>query len=255
VELSEMVGRESVRSIATGFGIEGDLALGPALALGASESTLLEMTGAYAGILNGGSAVLPYGLLDLSLQGEEAPLMGIGGGIRERVISEQAARELAWMMWRVVEDGTGQRARIPGWEIAGKTGTTQGARDAWFIGFSADYVTGVWMGYDDNTPLTGVTGGGLPADIWRETMLRVLAGEVPRPLPMQPPMGGGGIFVQPNGLLADGSGEAYAPTGDPAVDAALLAAFGAPQDQGGVVMPAPQSDPVLDALLSILSGE
>jgi membrane peptidoglycan carboxypeptidase len=255
VELSELVGRESVRTIAQGFGIEDDLAAGPALALGASESTLLDMTGAYAGILNGGSAVEPYGLLELTLQGEEAPVMGVGGGIRERVIQEEAARQLAWMMWRVVEDGTGQRARIPGWEIAGKTGTTQGARDAWFIGFSADYVTGVWMGYDDNTPLTGVTGGGLPAEIWRETMVRVLEGETPRPLPMMPPMGGGGGFVQPNGLLADGSGESYAPTGDPAVDAALAAAFGAPQDGGGVVMPPPESDPVLDALLSILSGQ
>ncbi len=252
VELSELVGRESVRSIAAQFGIEGDLALGPALALGASESTLLEMTGAYAGLLNGGSAVQPYGLIDLTLQGEEATLMGQTGGIRERVIREEAARQLTWMMWRVVEDGTGQRARIPGWQIAGKTGTTQGARDAWFIGFSADYVTGVWMGYDDNTPLTGVTGGGLPADIWRETMTRVLATEAPRPLPMAPPAGGGGFFVDPNGVLADGSGQPYAMTGDPAVDAALAEAFGAPSpagsgDQG--------QDAVFDALLSILSEE
>jgi membrane peptidoglycan carboxypeptidase len=59
---------------------------------------------------------------------------------------------------------------------AGKTGTTQAARDAWFIGFTADRVTGVWMGYDDNTPLTGVTGGGLPTEIWRETMLRLHRG-------------------------------------------------------------------------------
>ena len=252
VQLSEMVGRESVRSIALQFGIEGDLALGPALALGASESTLLEMTGAYAGILNGGSAVLPYGLLDLTLQGEEAPVMGVGGGIRERVIREEAARQLAWMMWRVVEDGTGQRARIPGWEVAGKSGTTQAARDAWFIGFSADYVTGVWMGYDDNTPLSGVTGGGLPADIWRETMTRVLEGEAPRPLPMMPPQGGAGLFVDPNGLLADGSGEPYATTGDPATDAALAAAFGAPPPPGGTLR---EQDAVLDALLSILSGQ
>ncbi|TNC49828.1 penicillin-binding protein [Rubellimicrobium rubrum] len=251
VRLSEQVGRESVRNVAAQFGIEGDLALGPALALGASESTLLEMTGAYAGILNGGSAVTPYGLLDLTLHGEETPLMGQGGGIRERVIQETAARELTWMMWRVVEDGTGQRARIPGWQIAGKTGTTQAARDAWFIGFSADYVTGVWMGYDDNTPLKGVTGGGLPADIWRETMTRVLEGETPRPLPMAPPAGGGGGFVDPNGLLADGSGEPFAPTGDPATDAALAAAFGTPAPAGEQQ----EQDAVLDALLSILSGQ
>ena len=227
VRLSEAVGRDNVRNIAAGFGIESDMAAGPALALGVSESTLLEMTGAFAGILNGGSSVTPYGLVDLRLQGEETPLMGSGGGIGERVILEMAARELTWMMYQVVEAGTGQRARIDGWQIAGKTGTTQAARDAWFIGFSADYVTGVWMGYDDNTPLAGVTGGGLPAEIWRETMERVLTGMVPAPLPMAPPAGGGGQFVSPGGLAADGSGEVMAlppaGTGDSSQDAIMNA--------------------------------
>lgn len=192
VVLSEQMGREIVRKVATGFGIESDLAAGPALALGASESTLLEMTGAYAGILNGGSSVTPYGLLDLRMQGDAEPLMDSAGtGIGERVIQEHAARELTWMMSQVVsaEGGTGGRARIDGWEIAGKTGTTSAARDAWFIGFTGEFVTGVWMGYDDNRPLKGVTGGGLPADIWRETMTRVLAGRTLVPLPMDAPSG------------------------------------------------------------------
>jgi len=187
VALSELIGRENVRTVAEGFGIDRDLANGPALALGASESTLLEMTGAYAGILNGGSAVKPYGLVELRLQGEDTPLLEATGGIRERVIQESAARQLTWMMYQVVEGGSGRRAGVEGWEIAGKTGTTQGARDAWFIGFSGDYVAGVWMGYDDNTPLTGVTGSGLPSDIWHETMVRVLDGMTPTPLPMDVP--------------------------------------------------------------------
>lgn len=187
VKVSEEAGRDNVRTVATGFGVESSLADGPALALGVSESTLLEMTGAYAGILNGGSSVKPYGLVELRLQGDSTPLMGNTGGIGERVIREEAARQLTWMMHQVVEQGTGQRARIDGWEIAGKTGTTQAARDAWFIGFTGDYVAGVWMGYDDNTPLTGVTGSGLPAQIWFETMNRVLTGMIPVPLPMQAP--------------------------------------------------------------------
>ncbi|MBN2906772.1 MAG: PBP1A family penicillin-binding protein [Rhodobacteraceae bacterium] len=187
VKVSESVGRDNVRRIAADFGIESDLALGPALALGASESTLIEMTGAYAGILNGGSSVTPYGLVDLRLKGDDTPLMGQEGGMGERVISERAARSLIYMMNRVVEAGTGQRAKLPGWQVAGKTGTTSAARDAWFIGFTADYVAGVWMGYDDNTPLRGVTGGGLPAEIWHETMLRVQEGLTPRPLPMLVP--------------------------------------------------------------------
>ena len=244
VRLSEQVGRESVRTVAEMFGIESDLAPGPALALGASESTLIEMTGAYAGILNGGSAVTPFGLVELRLQGESEPLMGAGGGIGERVIQEDAARQLTWMMWRVVEDGTGQRARIPGWEIAGKTGTTQAARDAWFIGYSADYVVGVWMGYDNNTPLSGVTGGGLPAEIWRETMVRVLDGVPPTPLPMLAPQGGGGSFVSPGGLAAEGTG-----VSDPGLDAALQEAFGAPGSGDS------SQDAILNALTQILDGQ
>jgi membrane peptidoglycan carboxypeptidase len=183
--ISESVGRELVRNVAAGFGIEGDLAAGPALALGVSESTLLDMTGAFAGILNGGSAVKPYGLTDLRFLGDNTTLMDAqGAGIGERIIREDAARQLTWMMSKVVEEGTGRRARIDGWQIAGKSGTTQGSRDAWFIGFTGDYVTGVWMGYDDNSRLSGVTGGGLPATIWRETMVGVLDGMQPTPLPM-----------------------------------------------------------------------
>ncbi|MCR9126384.1 MAG: PBP1A family penicillin-binding protein [Rhodobacteraceae bacterium] len=187
VRLSERVGRDKVRAVAGAFGIASDLALGPALALGASESTLIEMTGAYAGILNGGTAVTPYGLVELRLLGDEEPLMGSDGGLEERVIQTAAAEQLVWMMQQVIEAGTGGRARLPDRPAAGKTGTTQAARDAWFVGFTADYVAGVWMGYDNNTPLTGVTGGGLPAEIWRETMLRVHEGLPVRPLPSRPP--------------------------------------------------------------------
>ncbi|MFX0545156.1 transglycosylase domain-containing protein [Roseovarius sp. S1116L3] len=187
VKVAESVGLDLVRKVASDFGIESDLAAGPALALGASESTLLEMTGAFAGILNGGSSVTPYGLVELKLLGQDEAVMGAGGGIGERVIREDAARELTWMMSRVVEAGTGARAKLPGREAAGKTGTTQAARDAWFLGFTADYVAGVWMGYDDNTPLTGVTGGGLPAEIWHEVMLRVHDGMDATPLPMTAP--------------------------------------------------------------------
>ncbi len=187
VKVFETVGRESVVNIAADFGIESDIAVGPAVALGASESTLLEMTGAYAGILNGGSSVEPYGLIELSLKGDNRPLLEQEGGIGERVISPNAARQLVYMMSQVLERGTGARARLGSRPAAGKSGTTQAARDAWFIGFTADYVAGVWMGYDDNTPLTGVTGGGLPAEIWRETMLRVHEGLPARALPMATP--------------------------------------------------------------------
>jgi 1A family penicillin-binding protein len=187
VKISEAVGRDLVRRVAGDFGIDNEMAEGPALALGASESTLLDMTGAYAGILNGGSSVTPYGVTSLSLVEDSEPLMGSSGGMGERVIRTKAAQQLVWMMEKVIAEGTGRRAQIPGWQAAGKSGTTQAARDAWFIGFTADYVAGVWMGYDDNTPLTGVTGGGLPAEIWHEAMVRVHEGLEPKPLPMQAP--------------------------------------------------------------------
>jgi membrane peptidoglycan carboxypeptidase len=184
IKISEHVGRDLVRKTAYDFGITSELAIGPALALGASESTLIEMTGAYAGILNGGSSVLPYGLEQLSLLGETTPLIGRTGGIGERVISNEAAKALTFMMHQVVQTGTGQRAKIQNIEVAGKTGTTQSFRDAWFIGFTADFVVGVWIGNDDNTPLKGVTGGTIPAEIWYETMDVIVNQSQPGPLPM-----------------------------------------------------------------------
>ncbi|NVK59695.1 MAG: PBP1A family penicillin-binding protein [Rhodobacteraceae bacterium] len=188
IKISEGVGRDLVRKVATGFGIHSDLNDTPAMALGTSEATLLEMTAAYAGFLNGGSRVVPYGQVELRVKGDDTPLVSQSSGIQERVIQQEAAGQLVWMMQHVINDGTGGRAKLPdGREAAGKTGTSNDARDAWFIGFTADYVVGVWMGNDDNSPLNGVTGGGLPADIWRETMSRVSEGLEKRPLPAIPP--------------------------------------------------------------------
>ncbi len=188
VRVSEEVGRERVRAMAMDFGITSEIATGPAVALGVSEVTLLEMTGAYAGFLNGGRLSKPYGMLDLTLSDGARPF-NIGRPSQGRpILSELADGYLVYMLNQVVETGSGRRARFGDWQIGGKTGTTQGAKDAWFLGFTADYVAGVWMGNDDNTPLVGVTGGGLPAQIWKETMQQVHAGRTPRPLPMiRPP--------------------------------------------------------------------
>jgi penicillin-binding protein 1A len=188
VRVSEATGRARVRAVAEDLGVSSPIADGPAIALGVSEATLLEMTGAYAGILNRGVRVRPYGLTELRRKSDGAPLMGGGPAAGARVLDERAAGELVWMLEQVVDHGTGARAKLPdGRPAAGKTGTTQAARDAWFIGFTADYVTGVWMGYDDNTPLSGTTGGGLPAEIWREVMVRAEDGLPIRPLPDRMP--------------------------------------------------------------------
>ena len=206
VKIQELVGRDLVKKVATDFGVAQNLADGPALALGASESTLIEMTGAYAGILNGGSSVTPYGLVALKLKGDDEELFGQGGGIGERVISETAAHALIYMMTQVVENGTGGRARLDGREAAGKTGTTNSAVDAWFVGFTADYVVGVWMGYDKPTPMNNVTGGGLPADIWHEVMVRINEGLPATPLPKEVPESryspAPSDYVPPEGAIA-----------------------------------------------------
>jgi 1A family penicillin-binding protein len=187
VRVSEGTGRARVKALAQDLGVNSPIADGPALALGSSEATLLEMTGAYAGILNRGVTALPYGMRQLRLKSDGSPVMGGGPPEPLRVMDERSAGQLIWMMTQVVDRGTGARALLGERPAAGKTGTTQAARDAWFIGFTADYVVGVWMGYDDNTPLKGVTGGGLPAEIWREAMVRIEEGLPIRPLPVVAP--------------------------------------------------------------------
>ncbi len=183
VRLSEQVGRGRVRAMAAKLGVTTPVAEGPAVALGVSEATLIEMTGAFAAFASGGLDGRPWGLREVRVRGDAEPLMRGGDGPRRRLLDHRVAGLTTHMLAEVVRSGTGQRAALPDRPVAGKTGTTQNFRDAWFVGFSAQYVVGVWMGYDDNTPLTGVTGGGLPAAIWRETMARLHRGLPAQPLP------------------------------------------------------------------------
>ena len=217
VRLSERTGRERVRKLAVDLGLTSPIAEGPAVALGVSEATLLEMTAVYAAFANGGRRAAPLGIETITLRGDDAPVMTAdapGGGAQ--VISPGAAGALTTMMRQVILSGTGKRA-APGRDAAGKTGTTQGARDAWFIGYTADYVIGVWMGKDDNAPLIGVTGGGLPAEIWKETALRVHEGLPARRLKIH--SGGGAAISRRDGGGGDG--------GESLVGAVFREVFGA----------------------------
>ncbi len=262
VRISEAVGRDLVKQVATDFGLATNFADGPALALGVSESTLIDMTGAFAGILNGGSSVAPYGFDSLKLKGMDEPLFGAGGGIGERVISEKAAHALTYMMTEVLNSGTGGRARLDDREAAGKTGTTQSARDAWFVGFTADYVVGVWMGYDDNSPLTGVTGGGLPAEIWHEVMVRINEGLPAKPLVKEipestyAPVGGtdGAISAEDVPYFDGSNAAAQDGTGEP-----LPEAYTAPLPDGGDITiidgPPPEGAILLGPVPDDLAGQ
>ena len=141
------------------------------------------MTSAYAGFLSNGKKVNPIGWFDLKIRGEKGVLMSADRSEGMQVIDPNASAALLYMLYDVVENGTGNRAKIPGWDIAGKTGTSQLMKDAWFIGFNTEYVCGIWMGYDNNTPLKGVTGGGLPAELWSNIIKQLIKQNTPSSLP------------------------------------------------------------------------
>ncbi len=180
VRLTEKVGRGKVAAVAQRLGITAPLKIHPSLALGASEVTLLELTGAYAALANRGYAAWPYGIAEIR-DGAGATLYRRAGAGAGRVVGPGTLRPLQTMLAGVITRGTGRAARI-GRPAAGKTGTSQDSRDAWFIGFTAELVAGVWVGNDDETPMKRVTGGGLPARIWRGFMRDALKGTPPRPL-------------------------------------------------------------------------
>ena len=168
VQLANLVGIKNVVKVAKGFGIMSELSPNLSLALGSSEVSLLNLTSAYAGFLNLGKRVYPRGWIDLRIKSSDEVLLSSGKETYEQVIDKNSSRALIDMLMKAVQTGTGKRAKINDWHIAGKTGTSQNSRDAWFIGFTSNYIVGIWMGSDDNTPLKGVVGGNLPSIIWAE---------------------------------------------------------------------------------------
>ncbi|UUX52081.1 PBP1A family penicillin-binding protein [Nisaea acidiphila] len=179
VSVSEAIGRRRALSVARRLGLTATLPDRPSLALGAGEVTLLEMTAAYAAFANHGRFVTPYAVEAIDTSGE-GKVYARGGASAPEVVDARSVAALNRMLQSVVERGTGRRARI-GRPAAGKTGTSQDFRDAWFIGYTADLVAGIWVGRDDASPMDGVTGGSLPAEIWAAFMSEAAKGP-PRPL-------------------------------------------------------------------------
>ncbi|HJN25066.1 MAG TPA: PBP1A family penicillin-binding protein, partial [Rhodospirillales bacterium] len=161
VRISEKAGRESVIQTARRLGITSDLLAAPSLALGVSGVSLIEMTAAYGAFANGGFGVWPYGIEEI-LDGEGRVLYRRQGSGPGRVIKAVYAGAMNAMLSHALEKGTGKAANFNR-PLAGKTGTSQNFRDAWFIGYSADLIAGVWMGNDNQASMKNVTGGGLPA--------------------------------------------------------------------------------------------
>ncbi|MFC3230876.1 transglycosylase domain-containing protein [Marinibaculum pumilum] len=170
VALSEAVGRDKVVEAAQRLGISAAMQPLPAIALGAAEATLLELTTAYAVFASGGQAVLPYAIAEVRRRDGSLVYERSGSGLGRLVAGEDAA-EMTAMLRAVVDRGTGRAARLDR-PVAGKTGTSSDYRDAWFIGYTAALVAGVWTGNDDGRPMEGVTGGSVPAGIWQDFMSR-----------------------------------------------------------------------------------
>jgi penicillin-binding protein 1A len=181
VKMLREAGAGDVADTAEQLGITSDLNAHPSLALGTSEVSLLELTGAYAAFANGGRGVFPYGI-ERIVDSQGRVLYQRSGQGPGQVVSKANLHRLTDLMRANVVWGTGKAAELDR-PAAGKTGTSQGFRDAWFVGFTAELVTGVWTGNDDGRPMDEVTGGSLPAVIWRETMRRALEGEPAKPLP------------------------------------------------------------------------
>ena len=169
VDLAEKVGRKPIIANAKRMGISTLLANDPTLSLGTSEVKVIDMAAAYATLANGGYAVWPYGILEIFSRDGFERYMRQPDEPR-RILDAEVVQNMNSMLEDVINQGTGKRAKLP-FFAAGKTGTSQDFRDAWFVGFTNKYVCAVWVGNDDNSPMKGVTGGTLPAEIWKKVML------------------------------------------------------------------------------------
>ncbi|PDT10045.1 penicillin-binding protein [Rhizobium sp. J15] len=168
VALAEEVGLDNVIAAARELGIDAPMANTPSLALGTSEVNLLNLTSAYASVQLGKAPVKPWGIIDFQAAGQPKTFR-VGSQSKPNVDLSPYQSDLLGLLQLVVEHGTG-RGADPGTFAAGKTGTSQNNRDAWFVGFTETLVVGVWVGNDDDAPMKGVTGGTLPAHIWRDFM-------------------------------------------------------------------------------------
>lgn len=174
-QLGDEAGIPAVIAMARRLGVKSELPTVPSLALGSAEVTLLEMTRAYAVLATGNEALEPHAIRAIQTEGQKAlfthvaPAPSAAGGLGESRVM------MLDLLQAVVREGTGKSARLQHAAVGGKTGTTQDYRDAWFIGFTPELTVGVWLGNDDNSPMDKVTGGGLPAEIFRDFLTQAVS--------------------------------------------------------------------------------
>jgi len=192
VRLGMEVGPQSVVRTAHRLGIASKLEANASIALGTSEVSLLELTGAYAAFANGGRGVSPYVITRIRTAAGKV-LYARKSAARAQVIDPRSVAMMNAMMTETLRSGTARKAEIPGWPAAGKTGTSQDFRDAWFVGYTAHLVAGVWLGNDDNSPTKKATGGGLPVEVWTRVMRAAHQGVAVAGLPGARSMIDGGL--------------------------------------------------------------
>jgi penicillin-binding protein 1A len=201
VRLGQEVGPKTVVKVAHRLGILSELEPNGSIALGTSEVAPIEMVSAYAAFANGGIGVKPYVIMAVrtangrSLYRRHPYNYG-------RVIEPRYVAMMNGMMQETLLIGTAKKADLPGWQAAGKTGTSQDFRDAWFIGYTSHLVTGVWLGNDDGSPMKKVSGGSLPVEIWSRFMKDAHAGLAPVGLPLADWRGSEDPALAPGGPTA-----------------------------------------------------
>jgi penicillin-binding protein 1A len=182
------LGRAKIIQTARNFGIYTPLPDTPSLPIGADEVNVLEHAVAYATFPNLGKVVAPHAALEVRTgTGDLVWRFDRDGKRPEQVISPKVALDMIGMMNSVVQNGTGRRAQLDGIQVAGKTGTTNGYRDAWFVGYTGNFSGAVWMGNDDYQPTKRMTGGTIPALIWHNVMAYAHQGVELRAMPGLPP--------------------------------------------------------------------
>ena len=188
-------GRNKIVALAKSMGLRTPLADTPSLPIGAGEVTVFDHAAAFATFPNGGMAVTPHSILEVrSATGELIWRFDRDGPKPRRVMPAQVAADINMILTQAVEAGTGRRAILAGVKAAGKTGTTNAYRDAWFAGYTGNMVAAVWYGNDDYAPTNRMTGGSLPAMTWQKIMayahqgieLKTMPGVEPSPGPVGP---------------------------------------------------------------------
>ena len=175
VRLGLEVGPQTVARTARRLGIASKLTENASIALGTSEVTLLELVGAYAPFANGGIGVIPHVIERIRRKDGKIVYARSASGVGT-VVAPRYVQMMNRMLEETLLTGTAQRARIPGWPAAGKTGTSQDFRDAWFVGYTGRLVAGVWIGNDDNSPTRRASGSNLPVAIWNRLMVEAHRG-------------------------------------------------------------------------------